>query len=63
MADFESSWSAADPAVLRCLEQAHASLLAGGLPCGAVVVDEDGGRPEVQEVDILPAVGGGDSKS
>ncbi|HEX2320014.1 MAG TPA: hypothetical protein VHJ18_13620 [Streptosporangiaceae bacterium] len=43
MADFESSWSAADPAVLRCLEQAHASLLAGGLPCGAVVVDEDGG--------------------
>ena len=42
MADFESCWSAADPAVLRCLELAHASLLAGGLPCGAVVVDKDG---------------------
>jgi tRNA(Arg) A34 adenosine deaminase TadA len=42
MADIDTSWPVADPALLRCLELAHASLLAGGLPCGAVVVDGDG---------------------
>ena len=29
---------------MRCLELAHAGLLAGGLPCGAVVTDGDGTR-------------------
>jgi tRNA(Arg) A34 adenosine deaminase TadA len=42
MTDLDTCWSIARPAVVRCLELAHAGLLAGGLPCGAVVTDSDG---------------------
>lgn len=37
-------WQAAGPGVVRCLELAHESFLAGGLPVGSVIVDRDGGR-------------------
>jgi tRNA(Arg) A34 adenosine deaminase TadA len=35
-------WDDADPALVRCLELAHQSLLAGGLPVGSVIVASDG---------------------
>jgi tRNA(Arg) A34 adenosine deaminase TadA len=37
-------WQAAGPALVRCLELAHESFLAGGLPVGSVIVDRDGDR-------------------
>lgn len=37
-------WPQADAALLRCLELAHQSFLAGGLPVGSVIV-AGGGRP------------------
>ena len=35
-------WSQADAALLRCLELAHQSFLAGGLPVGSVIAARDG---------------------
>src|SRR6185437_6014252 len=35
---------AAGPALVRCLELAHQSFLAGGLPVGSVIVARDGQR-------------------
>ena len=40
----DQRWQAADPALVRCLELAHQSFLAGGLPVGAVIVARDGER-------------------
>ena len=40
--ELTSAWRDADLGVRRSLELAHLSLLAGGLPVGAVVVDRDG---------------------
>jgi tRNA(Arg) A34 adenosine deaminase TadA len=40
--DSSAAWQAADPGVTRSLELAHRSLLAGGLPVGAVVLGADG---------------------
>jgi tRNA(Arg) A34 adenosine deaminase TadA len=37
-------WRAADAALLRCLELAHRSFLAGGLPVGSVIVTGRGER-------------------
>jgi tRNA(Arg) A34 adenosine deaminase TadA len=37
-------WREADAALLRCLELAHQSFLAGGLPVGAVIVAAGGKR-------------------
>jgi tRNA(Arg) A34 adenosine deaminase TadA len=37
-------WHEADAALLRCLELAHQSFLAGGLPVGAVIVARGGER-------------------
>jgi tRNA(Arg) A34 adenosine deaminase TadA len=37
----EATWRDADPALPRCLELAHQSLLAGGLPVGSVIVTRD----------------------
>ena len=37
-------WQAAGPALVRCLELAHQSFLAGGLPVGSVIVDGGGER-------------------
>jgi tRNA(Arg) A34 adenosine deaminase TadA len=42
--DLDSMWQAADPALVRCLELAHQSFLADGLPVGAVIVARDGER-------------------
>jgi tRNA(Arg) A34 adenosine deaminase TadA len=42
--DLDSMWQAAGPALVRCLELAHQSFLAGGLPVGAVIVARDGER-------------------
>lgn len=38
------AWRSADPALVRCLELAHESFLAGGLPVGSVIVTGDGTR-------------------
>lgn len=37
-------WHAADAALLRCLELAHQSFLAGGLPVGSVIIARGGGK-------------------
>ena len=44
MTGLETTWRDADPALLRCLELAHQSFLAGGLPVGSVIVTRDGER-------------------
>jgi len=40
----DAMWREADAALLRCLELAHQSFLAGGLPVGAVIVAGGGER-------------------
>jgi tRNA(Arg) A34 adenosine deaminase TadA len=40
----EAMWRDADPTLLRCLELAHRSFLAGGLPVGSVIVAPGGER-------------------
>jgi len=42
--DLDAMWRQADAALLRCLELAHRSFLAGGLPVGAVIVAGGGER-------------------
>jgi tRNA(Arg) A34 adenosine deaminase TadA len=42
MAELEGMRRGCDPALFRCLELAHDSYLAGGLPVGSVIVAEDG---------------------
>ena len=44
MPDLDAMWQAAGPALVRCLELAHQSFLAGGLPVGSVIVARDGER-------------------
>lgn len=39
---FSEAWAALDPAVVRSLELAHQSLVAGGLAVGSVITDEQG---------------------
>lgn len=41
MSDLEAARRATSSSIWRCLELAHAALLAGGLPVGAVVVGDD----------------------
>jgi tRNA(Arg) A34 adenosine deaminase TadA len=36
--DLDAMWHTADAALLRCLELAHQSFLAGGLPVGSVII-------------------------
>ena len=43
MPDLDPLWSQADAALLRCLELAHESFLAGGLPVGSVIAARGGG--------------------
>lgn len=40
--DIDAMWREADGALLRCLELAHESFRAGGLPVGSVIVASDG---------------------
>jgi tRNA(Arg) A34 adenosine deaminase TadA len=40
----DAIWRTADAALLRCLELAHQSFLAGGLPVGAVILAPSGER-------------------
>jgi tRNA(Arg) A34 adenosine deaminase TadA len=40
--DLDAMWPRADAALLRCLELAHQSFLAGGLPVGSVIVAGSG---------------------
>jgi tRNA(Arg) A34 adenosine deaminase TadA len=40
--DFDTAWNALEPAPRRTLELAYASLVAGGLPVGSVLVDAGG---------------------
>jgi tRNA(Arg) A34 adenosine deaminase TadA len=42
MPGIDVMWRAADGALLRCLELAHESFLAGGLPVGSVIIGRDG---------------------
>jgi tRNA(Arg) A34 adenosine deaminase TadA len=42
--DLDVVWRRADAALLRCLELAHQSFLAGGLPVGSVIVADSGER-------------------
>jgi tRNA(Arg) A34 adenosine deaminase TadA len=42
--DLDVVWRRADAALLRCLELAHQSFLAGGLPVGSVIVAGSGER-------------------
>jgi len=42
--DLDAMRQAAGPALVRCLELAHQSFLAGGLPVGSVIVARDGER-------------------
>ena len=44
MADLDAMWRQADAALVRCLELAHQSFLAGGLPVGSVIVAPGGGQ-------------------
>jgi uncharacterized protein (DUF1810 family)/tRNA(Arg) A34 adenosine deaminase TadA len=44
MPDLDAMWHDADDALLRCLELAHESFLARGLPVGSVIVGPDGSR-------------------
>jgi len=44
MADMDFAWREADGALLRCLELAHESFLAGGLPVGSVIAGGNGER-------------------
>ncbi|MBO0772858.1 MAG: nucleoside deaminase [Actinobacteria bacterium] len=44
MPDLDEMWPRADAALLRCLELAHQSFLAGGLPVGSVIVAASGER-------------------
>jgi tRNA(Arg) A34 adenosine deaminase TadA len=44
MPGLDEMWRDADPALLRCLELAHQSFVAGGLPVGSVIVGPDGKR-------------------
>lgn len=44
MTGIDVMWGDADPALVRCLELAHQSLLAGGLPVGSVILASDGQR-------------------
>jgi tRNA(Arg) A34 adenosine deaminase TadA len=44
MPGLEAMWQEADEALLRCLELAHESFLAGGLPVGCVITGSDGER-------------------
>ena len=44
MPGLDAMWREADAALLRCLELAHESFLAGGLPVGAVIVARGGER-------------------
>ena len=41
MPDLDAMWRQADAALVRCLELAHQSFLAGGLPVGSVIVARD----------------------
>lgn len=40
----DALWHDADPALVRCLELAHESFLAGGLPVGSVIAGSNGER-------------------
>jgi tRNA(Arg) A34 adenosine deaminase TadA len=42
MPELDVMWRAADGPLLRCLELAHESFLAGGLPVGSVIIGRDG---------------------
>jgi len=44
MAGMDLAWREADGALLRCLELAHESFLAGGLPVGSVIAGSNGER-------------------
>jgi tRNA(Arg) A34 adenosine deaminase TadA len=44
MPDIDAAWRGADKALLRCLELAHESFRAGGLPVGSVIVAGNGER-------------------
>jgi tRNA(Arg) A34 adenosine deaminase TadA len=44
MPGLDAMWQEADDALLRCLELAHESFLAGGLPVGSVIAGSNGER-------------------
>jgi tRNA(Arg) A34 adenosine deaminase TadA len=44
MSGMDTAWYEADAALLRCLELAHESFLAGGLPVGSVIAAGNGER-------------------
>ncbi len=60
MADLDAMWLQADAALLRCLELAHQSLLAGGLPVGSVIVTASGERASEGRNRAYDPAGGAD---
>jgi tRNA(Arg) A34 adenosine deaminase TadA len=56
----DAMWRTADAALLRCLELAHQSFLAGGLPVGAVIVAGGGERLSEGRNRAYDPAGGGD---
>ena len=60
MPDLNTMWNEADPALLRCLELAHQSFLAGGLPVGSVLVTRGGEQISAGRNRAYDPPGGGD---
>ncbi len=60
MAGMDLAWREADGALLRCLELAHESFLAGGLPVGSVITGSSGERISEGRNRAYDAAGGAD---
>jgi tRNA(Arg) A34 adenosine deaminase TadA len=58
--DLNAMWRQADAALVRCLELAHQSFLAGGLPVGSVIVARGGERVSEGRNRAYDPVGGAD---
>jgi tRNA(Arg) A34 adenosine deaminase TadA len=58
--ELDVMWRNADAALLRCLELAHQSFLAGGLPVGSVIVAPGGGRASEGRNRAYDPAGGAD---
>jgi tRNA(Arg) A34 adenosine deaminase TadA len=60
MPGIDVMWRAAEGALLRCLELAHESFLAGGLPVGSVIIGRDGAAVSQGRNRAYDPVGGPD---
>jgi tRNA(Arg) A34 adenosine deaminase TadA len=58
--DLDAMWLQADAVLLRCLELAHQSFLAGGLPVGSVIVAGSGEQVSEGRNRVYDPAGGAD---